>query len=56
MRREKIENSNETYFWSFQGRLSHKDKVIVDALRTLIENFWHDTTRASPNQKDVIKR
>ena len=56
VRWEKIENSNETSFWSFQGRLPCKDKVIVDALRTLIENFWHENTRASPNQKDVIKR
>ena len=56
MRREKIENSNETSFWLFQGRPPCKDKVIVDALRTLIKFFWHDNTRASPNQKDVVKR
>ena len=56
MRREKIKNSNETIVWSFQGRLPCKDKVIVDALRTLIENFWFDNTRASPSQKDVVKR
>lgn len=49
-RQEKIENSNENSFWSFQGRLPRKDKVIVDALRTLIKNFW------KPNQKDVFKR
>ena len=55
VRREKIENSNETYFWSFQCRLPHKDKFIVNALRTLIENFWHDNKRASSNKKDVVK-
>ena len=53
---EKIENSNETSFWSFQGRLPCRDKVIVDVVRTLIEFFWCDNTRASPNQKDVVKR
>ena len=56
VRQKKIENSNETYFLSFQGRPPHKDKVIVDVVRTLIENFWCDNTRASPNQKDVVKR
>ena len=55
MRREKIKNYNETSFWSFQGRLPHKDKVIVDVVRTLIENFWCDNTRASPNQKMLSK-
>ena len=56
VRQAKSENSNETSFWSFQGRLPHKDKVIFNALRTLIEKFWNENTRASPNQKDVIKR
>ena len=40
----------------FQGRLPCKDKGIVDALRTLIERILHDKTRASPNQKGVVKQ
>lgn len=40
----------------FSGRLPCKDKVVVDALRTLIETFWHDNTRVSPNQRDVVRR
>ena len=39
VRWEKIENSNETSFWSFQGRLPCKDKVIFHALRTLLAIF-----------------
>ena len=42
-----IEDSKNNYFCSFQGRLPRKDKFIVDALRTLIENFWYDNTRYS---------
>ena len=55
-RQEIIEDSKNTYFCSFQGRLPCKDKYIVDALRILIENLWCDNTRALTNQRDVVKR
>ena len=56
VRREKNENPNETSFWSFQGRIPRKGKVIVDALRILTKKNWCDNTRAAPNKKDVVKR
>jgi hypothetical protein len=39
---EGIEDPNTNSLWSFSGRLPRKDKVLVDALRTLIEKFWQD--------------
>lgn len=56
-RREKIEDlGNNNSLWAFSGRLPRKDKVVVDALRWLIEFFWHDNKRVSPNQRDVVRR
>ena len=28
---------------------------LTSEVKNLVENFWHDNTRVSPNSKDVLK-
>ena len=53
-RREQLESS-QTDVWSFIGRLPCSDMNPIDAVKGLVQEFWHDNSRPSSNQKDVIK-
>ena len=54
IRREHIDTTAKTYFWAFIGRFPHHDMKLVDAVKGLVQSFWHDHTRPS-NWKDVLK-
>ena len=41
--------------WAFSGRFPHKDMKLVEAVKGLVQTFWHDNTRPSSNMKDVLK-
>ena len=41
--------------WAFSGRLSCKDMKLVEAVKGLMQAFWHDNTRSSSNTRDVLK-
>ena len=53
-RREKID-SGQTNVWSFIGRFPRFNTKLIDAVNGLVQEFWHDNTRPSSNQKDVLK-
>ena len=40
--------------WAFSGRLPCKDMKLVEAVKGLVQMFWHDNTRPS-NAKDMLK-
>ena len=56
LRRERLEDPTKNELWTFSSRLSRKDKEISEALKSLIEYFWKNNTRVSPNQRDVVRR
>ena len=41
--------------WAFSGRFHRKDMKLVEAVKGLVQTFWHDNTRPSSNTKDVLK-
>jgi len=41
--------------WAFSGRLPRKDMKLVEAVKGLVQSFWHDNTRPFSNTKDVLK-
>ena len=43
------------YCWAFVGRLPRRDMKLIDVVKDLVQNFWHDHTRPSSNQRDVLK-
>ena len=49
-----VEGQMET-LWPFSGRLPCKDMKLVEAMKGLVQTFWHDNTRPSSNTKDVLK-
>ena len=55
IRREHLDITGQTYFWALIGRLPRRDMNLVDAVKGLVQSFWHDHTRLSSNQKDVLK-
>ena len=55
IRREHLDTTAQTDFWAFIGRLPRCDMKLVDAVKGLVQHFWHDHTRPSSNRKDVLK-
>ena len=41
--------------WAFSSRLPRKDMKLVEAVKGLVQTFWHDNTRPSSNMNDVLK-
>lgn len=41
--------------WAFTSRLPHSYKKLIGVLKGVVKEFWHDNTRPSSNQKDVLK-
>ena len=54
-RRESIEKDPINQCWSFNGRLPRSDMKLTNEIKSLINFFWHDNTRVSPNIRDVLK-
>ena len=41
--------------WAFSGSFPYKDMKLVEAVKGLMQTFWHDNTRPSSNTKDLLK-
>ena len=44
-----------TYLWPFTSRLPHYDIKLIGEFKGLVHDFWHENTRPSSNQNDVLK-
>ena len=55
IRREHLDTTAQTYFWAFIGLFPRRDMKLVDALKGLMQSFWHDHTRSSSNRKEGLK-
>ena len=49
-----VEGQMETLS-AFSSRLPREDMKLVEAVKGLVQTFWHDNTRPSSNMKDVLK-
>ena len=49
-----VEGQMET-LWEFSSRLPRKDMKLVEAVKGLVQTFWHDNNSPSSNMKDVLK-
>ena len=49
-----VEGQMET-LWAFSGRFPRNDMKLVEAVKGLVQTFWHDNSRPSFNTKDVLK-
>ena len=55
MRRDSLDVEGQMEkLWAFSGRLPRKDMKLVEAVKGLVQTFWHDNTRPSSNTKDVL--
>ena len=54
-RQERIDDPLQNETWDFGGRLPPFDKKLSDDVKEEITQFWHFSSRASPNAKDVLK-
>lgn len=54
-RRVNFESDLANNLWTFSGRLPRFDMKLTGEVKNLIEKFWHDNTRVSPNVRDVLK-
>ena len=41
--------------WAFAVRLPHSDMKLIEAVKGLVQEYWHDNSRLSSNQKHVVK-
>ena len=41
--------------WGVSGRFPHKDMKLGEAVKGLVQTFWHDNTRTSSKREDVLK-
>ena len=55
IRREHIDTTNQSDFWAFIGWFPRRDMKLVDAVKGLVQRFWHDHTGPSSNWNDVLK-
>ena len=54
-RRVNFECDPTDILWTFSGRFPRCDMKLSSEVKSLVENFWHDNTRVSPNSRDVLK-
>ena len=54
-RRERIDDPLQNETWAFGGRFPCFDKNLSDDVKEEITQFWHSSSRVSPNAKDVLK-
>ena len=53
--RDSLDTSCQTDMWAFTGRLPHSDMNLIEVVKGLVQEYWHDNSRPSSNQKDVVK-
>ena len=54
-RRVNFECDPANIFWTSSGRLPRCDMKLTIEVKCLVEFFWHNNTRVSPNSRDVLK-
>ena len=54
-RRVNFECDPTNILWTSSGRLLRCDMKLTGEVKSLVETFWHDNTRVSPNSRDVLK-
>ena len=55
IRRDRLETGCQTDMWAFTGRLPRSDMKLIEVVKGLVQEYWHDNSRPSSNQKDVVK-
>ena len=55
-RRRRLELGEEGALWGFSGRAPRCDRLLKPEMRALIETFWEERSRASPEYKKVLRR
>ena len=53
--RENLQTPGGKDCWAFVGRFPHRDMKLIDVVKELVQTFWHDHTRPSSSQRDVLK-
>ena len=53
--RENLQTLGGKDYWDFVGRLPCRDMKLIDVVKELVQTFWHDHTKPSSNQRDVLK-
>ena len=53
--RENIQTLGVKYCSTFIDRFPRRDMKLIDVVKELIQTFWHDHTKPSFNQIDVLK-
>lgn len=56
VRCQRTRDTDDNELWEFLGRLPQKYNLIIEALRSLIEEFWKNNTRVYLNQIDEVRR
>ena len=41
--------------WAFTSRLPHFDMKLIEAVKGPIQEYWHNNSRPSSNQEDLVK-
>ena len=54
-RRVNFECDPTNILWTSSDRLPRCDIKLTSEVKSLVEIFWHDNTRVSPNSRDVLK-
>ena len=54
-RRVNFECDPTNILWVSSSRFLRCDMKLTSEVKSLVENFWHDNTRVSPNSRDVLK-
>ena len=54
-RRERIDDPLQNDTWAFVGSLPCVYKKLTNNVKQVIQQFWYDNSRVSPNAKDVLK-
>ena len=55
-RRRRLDLGEEGSLWSFIGRAPRHTRLLQPDLRSMIETFWEEHSRASPEYKKVLRR
>jgi hypothetical protein len=55
IRQYSLDTGFQTDMWAFTGRLPHSDMKLIEVVKALVQEFWHENNRPSSNQKDVVK-
>ena len=54
IRRDSLETGCQIDMWAFTGRLPRSNMKLIEAIKGLVQEYWHNNSRPSSNQKDVV--